>query len=104
MAQRPAGFGGVKTLEDVMAAWRADAATLKRLGHAHEADLIERVLKDVEAAAEEYMTWLTESDARLRSGKSERWIRQLWRQLKPLGHAHTDREGRRRLRMLMVPR
>ncbi len=62
-------------LEDVLADERGAAAVLRARGHPRDADLIEGVCERVARAAEPYLTWLSETDAKLRSGKSSDWLR-----------------------------
>lgn len=93
----------MKSLEQVLADRRGDAAVLRRSGHVHEADLIERICEDVAEVAHEYVTWLTEGEAQLRSRRSPPWLRARFPEWERAGHAR--REGRTRLyRMLIVPR
>lgn len=90
------------TLEQVLADERGDAQVLRRNGHGRDADLAERICDKVAAAAEEYLRWLSEEDARLRSGWSVTRLRSHFGEWERQGHARRD--GRRRLyRMLIVP-
>ena len=63
------------TLEEVLGVWRADARVLARAEHPEEAALLERHARQVESAASDYLTWLTEADAQRRSGHSVEWLR-----------------------------
>lgn len=56
------------TLEQVIADARGDAQVLRRRGHVRDAELIERLCDDVAAAADAYLRWLSETEARLQSG------------------------------------
>jgi hypothetical protein len=89
-------------LEEVLAAAKADAAILRRYGHATTADAIERVVRDVTEAAEDYLRWLSESDAQLRSGRSAKWLRGQFGQWERQGHARR-KNGHRQYRMLVAP-
>ncbi len=94
--------GELRTLEQLIADYRSDAQALRRRGYEREAERIERVMADVARAAEDYLTWLTEDEARLRSGRSVRWLRTQFSEWERAGHAR--REGRRGLyRMLVIP-
>lgn len=75
------------TLEQVLADERGQAAVLRHNGHAHDADLIERVCDRVSAAAEEYLRFLSEADARLRTNKSVDWLRSRFPEWMEQGHA-----------------
>lgn len=92
-----------RALEQVLADHRGDAAVLRRKGHARDADLIERICDDVGRAAEEYLRWISEEDAQLRSGWSRERLRAHFAEWERQGHARRD--GKKRLyRMLIVPR
>jgi len=92
-----------KTLEQVLADWRGDAQVLRARGHEHDAEVIEEFADQVREAAHEYLTWLNESEARLRSGRSTAWLRARFANWERQGHA--KREGReRRYRMVVIPR
>jgi hypothetical protein len=90
-------------LETVLADKREDAAVLRRLGHAHDADLIEGVCDAVATAAEEYLRWLSEGDATLQSGWSPDRLRRQFPAWERLGHAMYDEKRRRIYRQLIVP-
>src|SRR5437899_2385718 len=89
-------------LEDVIADWRESAQALRRTGHGPTAELVEKIVHDVEAAAEEYLRWLTEEDAMLRSGKSRAWLRARFAEWERGGNARWN--GRKReYRMVVIP-
>ena len=91
-----------RALEQVLADHRGDAQVLRRKGHARDADLVERICDDVTRTAEEYLRWISEEDAQLRSGWSRERLRAHFAEWERQGHARRD--GRRRLyRMLIVP-
>ena len=90
------------TLEDVLADERGAAQVLRANGHAHDAELIERVCDRVSEAAEDYLRWLSEADARLRSGRSVAWLRSRFPEWERAGHAKMLR-GARRYRALVIP-
>ncbi len=90
------------TLETVIADWRQSAQASRRTGHGSTAELVESIVKDVERAAEEYLRWLTEDDAMLRSGRRRGWLRTRFPEWERAGNARRD--GRKRLyRMLVIP-
>lgn len=89
-------------LEQVLADWRGDAQVLRRRGHEHDAVLIERICDEVAHAAEEYLRWVSEEDAMLRSARSRAWLRSQFPDWERLGHARRDGK-RRRYRLLVVP-
>jgi hypothetical protein len=90
-------------LESVLADKREDAAVLRRLGHAHDADLIEGICDAFAAAAEDYLRWLNEGDAMLQSGWSADKLRRQFPAWERLGHAQYDDKRRRIYRQLIVP-
>ncbi len=91
-----------RTLEQLLADWRGDAQALRRRGHDREADQMERSAEAVSRAAEDYLRWLSEDDALLRSGRSHGWLRSQFPDWERAGHAR--REGRKRwYRMLVIP-
>ena len=92
-----------KTLEQVIAEWRDLAAAAKRLRDERAAALILELLKDVSDAAEDYMTFYSERDAELRSGKSAHWLRARFRDWERQGHARKNARGERQYRALVVP-
>ena len=92
----------VRPLETVIADWRGDAAVLRARGHASEAKLIEDFADQVWAAAEDYLRFLPEADARLRSNRSKEWLRSQFPQWEAMGHAKKV-NGRRYYRTLIVP-
>lgn len=92
-----------RRLEEVLADWRGQAAVLRHNGHKAQADSIEAVCEDVARAAEDYLRWLSEENACLRSGKSAAWLRKRYPEWERQGHARM--KGRiREYRMLIVPK
>ena len=89
-------------LAEVIATAREDAKILDRAGHARDAQLIFRLMDQVEHAAADYLEWLNEREAHLRSGRSFAWLRSRFPEWERQGHA--KRDGRRRMyRTLIVP-
>jgi len=92
-----------RPLEQTLADWLEDAQVARRLGHEHDAELIERFAREVKAAAEDQLTWLSEAQVVVRSGCSARWWRARFPELAADGHARL-REGRREYRQVAIPR
>ncbi len=91
-----------RTLEQLLADWHGDAQVLRRRGHDREADEMERCAEAVSRAAEDYLRWLSEDEALLRSGRSPGWLRSQFPEWERAGHARRD--GRKRwYRMLVIP-
>lgn len=62
-------------LADVLACVRSDAAVLRRHSDARLADALEDLCAEVEAAATDWLTWLSETEALARSAKSTDFFR-----------------------------
>ena len=91
-----------RTLEQLLADWHGDAQVLRRRGHDGEADQVEQFADAVARAAEDYLRWLSEDDALLRSGRSLAWLRSQFAEWERAGHAR--RNARERwYRMLVIP-
>lgn len=84
----------LESLEDVLADERGQAAVLRHNGHGAEAEKIERVCERVARAMAEYLTWLSEDDAMLRSGKPAAFFRRQFPEWEAVGDA--KKVGRRR--------
>lgn len=95
----------IRPLEQVLADYAAEAQILERAGHAHDASRLRRVLDDVRNASVDYLTWLSELDARIRSNKSVAWLRSRFPEWQRAGHArfHPERPRERQYRALVVP-
>ena len=65
----------MKSIEQVIADAREEAAVLRKHGQDAIASAIDRVCDEVADATEDYRTWLTETDAMLRSGHTRAWLR-----------------------------
>ena len=91
------------TLEQVLADFREEAAVLKRAGHPVQAAGIDRLCDAVAEATEDYRTWLSESDARLQSGRSVEWLRGQFPRWLDLGLARLSGK-KREYRAMIVPR
>jgi hypothetical protein len=76
-----------ETLEEVLEDERRQAKVLADNGHENDANLIRRVCDRAESAAAEYVNFMSEPEAILRTGKSERQLRRLYAELEPRGHA-----------------
>ena len=71
-----------QTLEQVIADARQEATILKRGGHVGQATYLDALLDSIRESAEDYLTWLSEADAMLKSGLAERttdrWVATRW--------------------------
>lgn len=91
-----------ETLEQVLADARGEAAVLRRHGQETTAAAIDGIVDRVKDAAEDYITWLSEADAAMRSGHHVKWLRARFAEWEQSGHARKER-GRRYYRQLIVP-
>lgn len=87
---------------EVLADYREDAAVLRRNGQEAQAHSLERMAQDVSEAARDYLLFLSEDDAALRSGHTERWLRARYREWAKAGHAKKE-NGRRWYRSVVIP-
>jgi hypothetical protein len=90
------------TLEQTLADAREDAQALRRHGHKHDAELIEALCDKVTAAAYEFLNWLTEGEAKLRSGHSSEYLRARFPSWLEQGLAKWDGK-KRQYRAVVVP-
>lgn len=95
----------MKTIEQVLADARGEAAVLRKHGQEAIADAIDRICDDVAEATEDYRNWLTETDAMLRSGHTRAWLRNRFPAWERQGMARWSPKNAaaREFRALMVP-
>lgn len=77
---------------------------LRRTGNAGQADYVEGLLAKVKDAAEDFMTWLSEADAMLKSGLSERTLRRRFRDMLDCGTARYGVNRKREYLACGIPR
>ena len=80
-----------------------EAAVLRRRGYAQDAQMIERLVARVHDCAEDYITWLSEEDAALRSGKSRAWFRRHFSDWETRRLGRRTESGKREYRLVIVP-
>jgi hypothetical protein len=90
-------------LAQVIADAREEAQVLRANGAGMAPDRLHQLLDDVTEAAEEYLTWLTENDASIRSGYSLVWLRSRFPAMQREGHARLNGKARQ-YRACAVPR
>jgi hypothetical protein len=90
------------SLEEVLANAREDAQALRRHGHRHDAELIEALCDKVKEAAFEFLNWLTEGEAKLRSGHSTEYLRARFPMWLEQGLARWDGK-KRQYRAVCIP-
>lgn len=91
------------SLETVIADWREKANVLRACRRPHDAELVEEIVEQVAAAAEDFTRWIGEPDARMRSGKGLAWFRAQFPAWAEQGHARTNPRGVREYRLCVVP-
>lgn len=64
-----------RPLERVLADLREESVILRRNGHSAQADALVRACDEVAAAAADYTTWISETEAKLRSGRGDDYFR-----------------------------
>ena len=89
-------------LADVLADMRGEAALLRKRGAVPLADALEEFATAVSAAAEDYLTFVTEKDALLRGAKLA-FLRRNFPTWEQDGHARKV-HGVREYRAIMLPR
>lgn len=90
-------------LDTILLRWADDAAALTRNGEPDKAAILTRCAAEVQAAAHEWLTWIPEADAALRSGKRAEWWRGQFPALQKRGHARQVAHGKRVYRLAVVP-
>lgn len=92
----------MQCIEEVLETYRSEATILARHGHTNEAQLISSLCQDITAALDDYLTWLSEANAQLRSGHGIAWLRDKFSDWEAAGHARM-RSGKREYRQIIVP-
>ena len=59
------------SLEAVLTSAKAEAAALRKNGHVAQADTLERLAREVAESVPDYLEWIPEGAARLRSNRGE---------------------------------
>ena len=90
-------------LGSIVASAREDVQLLKRMGNAQQAAYIEQLLDQIRDAAEDFLTWLSEDKAYLKSGLSHRTLRRRFRELMDCGMARYSERGEREFRSCAIP-
>lgn len=92
------------SLDQVLADAREHASTLRLTGNTGQAQYVDQLCDRVAAAAEAYLRWLSEKEARLYSGLAARTLRRRFRELLEAGNARYGERGEREYRMSGLPR
>lgn len=95
-----------ETLEQVIADARGELPLLRKRGQAAIADAIEEYIERVtKSSAREYLTFISERDAMLRSDHTVTWLRARYPEWERLGHARRNPKNpsERQYRMMIIP-
>ena len=76
---------------------------LRRSGNAGQAEYVEALCDRTAEAAADYIRWLSESDAMLKSGLSSRTLQRRFRNLLECGLARHGAHGEREYRACAIP-
>lgn len=76
---------------------------LRRSGNAGQAEYVEALCDRTAEAAADYLRWLSESDAMLKSGLSSRTLQRRFRDLLECGLSRYDAERQREYRACAIP-
>lgn len=90
-------------LETVLADMTSDADALERTGNVKQADYLRASVARLRKAAEEWLTWLSEPEASIRSGFNTAWLRGRFETLRREGHARLAGRSRQ-YRQCAIPR
>lgn len=90
-------------LAQVLADAREEAQVLRRAGNPGQADYVDALISRVRDAAEDFITWLSEADAVLKSGLSERTLRRRFRDCLDCGTARYGAKGGREYLAAVIP-
>lgn len=93
-----------RDLSQILADLRGDAAVLDRAGQPGIAARYRELADDIAASAEPWLTWLSEVDAMLRSGRSREWLRARFPDLERDGNGRLTQAGERQYRECAIPR
>jgi hypothetical protein len=90
-------------LSQVLADAREEATVLDANRATFSVARVREILKAVEVASEEWLTWLSETDAAIRSGYSVDWLRARFPGWERDGHARLQSRARQ-YRAVVIPR
>ncbi|HET7552228.1 MAG TPA: hypothetical protein VFK04_13130 [Gemmatimonadaceae bacterium] len=91
-----------ETLEQVLSDLREEAQVLRKHHDTRVADVMDAITDRIKTAAEDYITWLEEDDAMLRSAHQRRWFRNQYPTWAAEGNAKKE-GGKYYYRQIIVP-
>lgn len=89
-------------LAETIANWRAEARVLERNGEEGKAAILERCATEAFVAAEKFITFVSEADAQLHSGRAKDWLRKQFPRWLREGVARWDPTNRRQRQYLLI--
>lgn len=90
-------------LGQVVADAREEARIIARMGNAQQAEYLTKLLDKITESTEDYLTWLSEERAQIKSGLSYRTLRRRFRELQECGLARYNLKHEREYRSVAVP-
>lgn len=93
----------MEELETVLADMASDADALDRTGNVKQGEYLRASITRIRQAAEEWLTWLSEPEALIRSGFKLDWLRGRFETLRREGHARLVGRNRQ-YRQCAIPR
>lgn len=90
-------------LAQIIADAREEVSVLSRAGHKEQADYVDALLDKVYGAAEDYITWLSEPNAVLKSGWSVKTLHRRWSEFFDARNARYNQKGEREYRSCAIP-
>jgi hypothetical protein len=92
-----------RELGQIVADAREEAKIIARMGNAQQAVYLNALLDSITEAAEDYLTWLSEEKAQIKSGLSYRTLRRRFRELHECELARYNAKGDREYRSVAIP-
>lgn len=92
-----------ETLEQVLIDVREDVRGIGTKTDAVKVDYVHSILDRINEAAEDFTVWLSEADAMLKSGLSERTLRRRFREMVDCGTARYAKNGGREFLAKCIP-
>lgn len=94
-----------ETLEQVLTEGRGELPLLRKRGQTVVADALEEYIERIANAAREFLTFISERDAMLRSDHTVAWLRARYPEWERLGHARRNPKNpsERQYRRMIIP-
>jgi hypothetical protein len=92
-----------RDLNQILADAREEAKIIGRMGNAQQAEYLTSLLDRIQDATEDYLLWLSEEKAQLKSGLSARTLRRRFKELYDCGLARYNVKHQREYRSVAIP-